>query len=135
VRLEELGKITDGVEDERTASWFCRETGCDRAIVLGIQRQPGTNTMQVADSVKNLIPTFQAELPPSVKMEIFYDRSDTIRESYHDVQFTMILTLFLIVSVIFFFLRNFTATFIPSLALPCSSSGTFAVMYLCDYSL
>ncbi len=135
VRLEELGKIVDGVEDERTASWFCRESGCDRAIVLGIQRQPGTNTMQVADSVKNLLPTFQAELPPSVKMEIFYDRSDTIRESYHDVQFTMILTLFLIVAVIFFFLRNFTATFIPSLALPFSIIGTFAVMYLCDYSL
>lgn len=135
VRLEELGKIVDGVEDERTASWFCRDTGCDRAIVLGIQRQPGTNTMQVADSVKGLIPTFQAELPPSVKMQVFYDRSDTIRESYHDVQFTMVLTLLLIVAVIFFFLRNFAATFIPSLALPFSIIGTFAVMYLCNYSL
>lgn len=135
VRLEELGKIVDGVEDDRTASWFCKETGCERAVVLGIQRQPGTNTMAVADGVKKLIPTFKTDLPPSVAMQVFYDRSDTIRESYKDVQFTMLLTLVLIVGVIFFFLRNFSATLIPSLALPFSIIGTFAVMYLCNYSL
>ncbi|BDC48078.1 multidrug transporter [Bryobacterales bacterium F-183] len=135
VRLGELGKLVDSVEDERTASWFCKEEGCKRAIVLGIQRQPGTNTMAVADGIKKLLPTFKTDLPPSVQMQMFYDRSDTIRESYDDVKFTMVLTLALIVGVIFIFLRNFSATLIPSLALPFSIIGTFAVMYLCDYSL
>jgi HAE1 family hydrophobic/amphiphilic exporter-1 len=135
VRLEELGTLADSVEDERTASWFCRESGCNRSIVLGIQRQPGTNTMAVADGVKKLLPVFKTELPPSVDLQIFYDRSDTIRESFHDVKFTMVLTLFLIVGVIFVFLRNVSATLIPSLALPFSIVGTFAVMHLCSYSL
>ncbi len=135
VRLEEIGRMADSVEDERTASWFCKDGGCRRAIVLGIQRQPGTNTMAVADGVKKLLPTFKTELPPSVAMQIFYDRSDTIRESYADVKFTMLLTLVLIVGVIFVFLRNVSATLIPSLALPFSIIGTFAVMYLCSYSL
>jgi HAE1 family hydrophobic/amphiphilic exporter-1 len=133
--LEELGTLADSVEDERTASWFCRESGCNRSIVLGIQRQPGTNTMAVADGVKKLLPVFKTELPPSVDLQIFYDRSDTIRESFHDVKFTMVLTLFLIVGVIFVFLRNVSATLIPSLALPFSIVGTFAVMHLCSYSL
>ncbi|MDQ6678412.1 MAG: efflux RND transporter permease subunit [Acidobacteriota bacterium] len=135
VRLEELGKVIDSVEDEKTASWFYKNGQSTRAIVLGIQRQPGTNTIAVTDSVKQLLPTFQSELPPAVKMDILYDRSDTIRESYHDVQFTMVLTLGLIVMVIFLFLRNVSATIIPSLALPFSIVGTFAVMYLLNYSL
>ncbi len=135
VRLQELGKLVDGVEDERTASWYCDSEGCRRSIVLGIQRQPGTNTIAVTDGVKKLLPLIRNEMPPSVEMKIFYDRSDTIRESYKDVQFTMVLTLGLIVAVIFIFLRNFSATLIPSLALPFSIIGTFAVMYLCNYSL
>jgi len=135
VRLQELGKVIDSVEDEKTASWFYKNGQSTRAIVLGIQRQPGTNTIAVTDSIKNLLPTFQSELPPAVKMDILYDRSDTIRESYHDVQFTMVLTLGLIVMVIFLFLRNVSATIIPSLALPFSIVGTFAVMYLLNYSL
>lgn len=135
VRLEELGRIVDGVEDERTASWFCDDGGCRRAIVLGIQRQPGTNTIAVTDGIMKLMPQFQNDLPPSVEMKVFYDRSESIRESYADVQFTMVLTLGLIVMVIFLFLRNFSATLIPSLALPFSIVGTFAVMYLYDYSL
>ncbi|MBI2684945.1 MAG: efflux RND transporter permease subunit [Acidobacteria bacterium] len=135
VRLEELGKLSDSVEDERTASWFCKEAGCGRAIVLGIQRQPGTNTMAVADGIMKLLPVFKTELPPSVQLDVFYDRSDTIRESFQDVKFTMVLTLFLIIGVIFVFLRNLSATLIPSLALPFSIVGTFAVMYLCSYSL
>ncbi len=135
VRLEELGRVIDGVEDDRTASWFCDDGGCRRSIVLGIQRQPGTNTIAVTDGIKKLMPLFKAELPPSVEMKVFYDRSDTIRESYKDVQFTMFLTLVLIVGVIYLFLRNFSATLIPSLALPFSIIGTFAVMYLCGYSL
>ena len=106
-----------------------------RAIILAIQRQPGTNTIAVTDGVKNLLPLFKAELPPSVNMDILYDRSDTIRESFNDVKFTMLLTLGLVVLVIFLFLRNVSATIIPSLALPFSIVGTFAVMYLLNYSL
>src|SRR2546423_3309397 len=135
VRLEELGTIIDSVEDDKTASWFYTRNFNSRAIVLAIQRQPGTNTIAVTDGVKNLLPLFKQELPPSVAMDILYDRSDTIRESYHDVQFTMALTLGLVVMVIFLFLRNVSATIIPSLALPFSIIGTFAVMYLLDYSL
>ncbi|MDE3166003.1 MAG: efflux RND transporter permease subunit, partial [Acidobacteriota bacterium] len=135
VRLEELGEMKDSVEDDKTASWFYTPHDDQRAIVLAIQRQPGTNTIAVTDSVKNLLPVFQSELPPSVHMDILYDRSDTIRESYKDVQFTMLLTLGLVVMVIFLFLRNLSATIIPSLALPFSIIGTFAVMYLLDFSL
>jgi len=135
VRLEELGDVIDSVEDDKSASWHYTREGGTRAIVLAIQRQPGTNTVAVTDGVKALLPVFQNELPPSVKMNVIYDRSDTIRESYHDVQFTMVLALGLVVLVIFLFLRNFSATIIPSLALPFSIIGTFAVMYLLDYSL
>src|SRR5579859_3282119 len=135
VRLEELGKVIDSVEDDKTASWFYKREGDQRAVVLGIQRQPGTNTMDVANGIKALLPVFKNELPPSVNMDILYDRSDTIKESFDDVKFTMVLTLGLIVMVIFLFLRNFSATVIPSLALPFSIIGTFAVMYLLDYSL
>ena len=135
VRLEELGSIIDSVEDDKTASWFYTHNGSSRAIVLAIQRQPGTNTIEVTDGVKNLLPVFRAEMPPSVHMDILYDRSDTIRESYRDVEFTMVLTLGLVVMVIFLFLRNLSATVIPSLALPFSIIGTFAVMYLLSFSL
>src|SRR6266567_1098582 len=135
VRLEELGDIVDSVEDDKTSSRFYNKGLDERAIVLGIQRQPGTNTIEVTDGVKQLIPLFKAELPPSVNMDILYDRSDTIRESFHDVQFTMVLTLGLVVMVIFLFLRNLSATVIPSLALPFSVIGTFTVMYLLHYSL
>src|SRR5579871_5351979 len=135
VRLEELGNVIDSVEDDKTASWFYKGGKSDRAIILAIQRQPGTNTITVTDGVKSLLPVFKNELPPAVHMDILYDRSDTIRESYKDVQFTMLLTLGLVVMVIFLFLRNVSATIIPSLALPFSIIGTFAVMYLLNYSL
>src|SRR4051794_2814566 len=135
VRLEELGSIIDSVEDDKTASWFYTHKGSSRAIILAIQRQPGTNTIEVTDGIKNLLPVFRTEMPPSVNMDILYDRSDTIRESYTDVEFTMVLTLGLVVMVIFLFLRNFSATIIPSLALPFSIVGTFAVMYLLNFSL
>jgi HAE1 family hydrophobic/amphiphilic exporter-1 len=135
VRLEELGNLVDSVEDDKTASWFYTKDDDQRAIVLAIQRQPGTNTIAVTDSVKALLPVFQNELPPSVHMDILYDRSQTIRESYIDVQFTMLLTLGLVIGVIFIFLRNVSATVIPSLALPFSIIGTFAIMYLFNYSL
>jgi HAE1 family hydrophobic/amphiphilic exporter-1 len=135
VRLQELGDLKDSVEDDKTASWFYSGGDNQRAIVLAIQRQPGTNTIEVTDNVKNLLPVFQAELPPSVHMDVLYDRSLTIRESYLDVQLTMLLTLALVIGVIFLFLRNVSATVIPSLALPFSIIGTFAIMYLLDYSL
>ena len=135
VRLEELGNVIDSVEDDKTASWFYTKQGVERSIILGVQRQPGTNTITVTDAVKNLLPTFRAEIPASVKMDILYDRSDTIRESYKDVQFTMLMTLGLVVMVIFLFLRNVSATVIPALALPFSIIGTFAIMYLLHYSL
>src|SRR4051812_2602474 len=135
VRLDELGTVLDGVEDQRTASWFYTHDTTQRAITLGIQRQPGTNTMAVADAVKALLPQFRAELPAGVHMDVLYDRSDTIRDSYRDVQFTMALTLALVIFVIFVFLRNVWATVIPSLALPFSIIGTFAAMYMLGYSL
>jgi HAE1 family hydrophobic/amphiphilic exporter-1 len=135
VRLEELGNVIDSVEDDKTASWYYTRQDAQRSIILGIQRQPGTNTIEVTNGVKRLLPLFQAELPPSVLMNILYERSETIRESYRDVQFTMLLTLALVVLVIFLFLRNVSATTIPSLALPFSIIGTFSVMYLLHYSL
>ncbi len=135
VRLQDLGDIVDGVQDRYTASWFETHDDSERAIVLGIQRQPGTNTIEVTDNIKKLLPLFKQELPPTVQMDILYDRSDTIRESYKDVQFTMLLTLGLVIAVIFLFLRNVSATIIPSLALPFSIIGTFSVMYLLKYSL
>src|SRR5258708_5241605 len=113
VRLEELGTVKDGVEDERTASWLYSDEGAEPSVVLGIQRQPGTNTMEVAKGVKDLLPLIKSELPPSVNMKTLYDRSDTIKESFDDVKFTMVLTLGLIVMVIFMFLRNVSATIIP----------------------
>jgi HAE1 family hydrophobic/amphiphilic exporter-1 len=135
VRLQELGTVMDGAEDPHTGSWYYSEGGEQRAITLGIQRQPGTNTIAVADAVKDLLPQFKAELPTSVHMDVLYDRSETIRDSYRDVQFTMVLTLGLVITVIFIFLRNVWATVIPSLALPFSIVGTFAIMYMLGYSL
>src|SRR5437762_2062634 len=135
VRLEQLGTIVDGVEDQRTGSWYYTSDSRQSAITLGIQRQPGTNTIAVSDAVKALLPQFRAELPASVHMDLLYDRSDTIRESFHDVQFTMALTLGLVIMVIFLFLRNVWATAIPSLALPFSIIGTFSVMYFLNFSL
>jgi len=135
VRLEDLGDVIDSVEDDKTASWFYTPEGTQRSIILGIQRQPGTNTIEVTNAVKDLLPKFRNEVPPSVHIDPLYDRSETIKESYKDVQFTMLLTLGLVVMVIFLFLRNVSATVIPSLALPFSIIGTFAIMYLLHYSL
>jgi hydrophobic/amphiphilic exporter-1 (mainly G- bacteria), HAE1 family len=131
VRLEELGDVLDSVENTRVAAWY----GNERSIFIVVQKQPGTNTVDVADGVKALLPGFRAKLPASVSLNILYDRSDSIRASVNDVKFTLFLTLCLVVLVIFLFLRNISATIIPSLALPMSIVGTFAVMYLLGYSL
>ncbi len=135
VRLEQLGRVIDSVEDDKVASWFNTKEKSNRAIVLAVQRQPGTNAVEVADSVRSLIPAFKSQLPASASLDVLYDRSDPIRDAFNDIKFTMMLTLALVVMVIFLFLRNFSATVIPSLALPFSIIGTFAVMYLCGYSL
>jgi HAE1 family hydrophobic/amphiphilic exporter-1 len=131
VHLSELGRITDDVQNNKTASWY---DGA-RSIVLAIQRQPGTNTVDVANRVKAALAKLETEIPPSVKVSTLYDRSATIEASVKDVTFTLELTLVLVVLVIFLFLRNISATVIPSLALPMSIIGTFSVMYLLHYSL
>ena len=131
VHLDEIGRITDDVQNNKTASWY----NGSRSIVLAIQRQPGTNTVDVANRVKTALARLQAEIPPTVKVSTLYDRSATIKASVDDVTFTLELTLVLVVLVIFLFLRNISATIIPSLALPMSIIGTFSVMYLLHSSL
>ncbi len=136
VRLKDLGQVVDGVENDKVVGWFYNsQAGLRRAIVLAIQRQPGTNTVEVVDSIKRLLPTFRKQMPPSVSLETLYDRSVSIRESVGDVKFTLLLALALVILVIFLFLRNVSATAIPSLALPMSIVGTFALMYALGYSL
>jgi hydrophobic/amphiphilic exporter-1 (mainly G- bacteria), HAE1 family len=131
IYLEQLGRVIDGVEDNQVASWF-NDT---RAIILTIQRQPGTNTVEVVDTIKKLLPNIKDQIPGSVEIGVLYDASQAVRESVDDVRFTLILTIGLVVLVIFLFLRNISATVIPSLALPISLIGTFAVMNLLQYSL
>ena len=131
VRLQELGRVIDGVENDKIASWYNQTP----AVVLAIQRQPGTNTVKVAKAIKNLLPSLRAQIPPSVQINMLYDRSESIEESVGDVKFTLFLAIGLVILVIFLFLRNLSATLIPSLALPLSIVGTFGVMYLLGFSL
>jgi HAE1 family hydrophobic/amphiphilic exporter-1 len=131
VRIQDLGKAIDSVENKRVASWYNGK----RAVILGVQRQPGANVVEVVDAVKALVPTLRTQIPQSIKLDIFFDRTQAIRESVHDVQLTLIGTIVLVILVIFVFLRNVSATVIPSLALPMSIIGTFAVMYLLGYSM
>jgi HAE1 family hydrophobic/amphiphilic exporter-1 len=131
IRLQELGSVVDGVQNDKLSAWFKGKRG----IVLAIQRQPGTNTIEVVDNIKKLLPTFRAEVPPAINIDVLYDRSQTIRASVDEVQFTLYLALCLVVMVIFLFLRNIAATLIPSIALPLCIIGTFAVMYVFGYSL
>ncbi|HKS25659.1 MAG TPA: efflux RND transporter permease subunit [Thermoanaerobaculia bacterium] len=131
VHLEDVGTVLDDVENNQTAAWFRGKP----AFVLAVQKQPGTNAVEVSDRVRALLPIFEKELPASVHLDIHRDRAQSIRDSVNDVKFTLLLTLFLVILVIFLFLRNVSATVIPSLALPMSIVGTFAVMYLFDYSL
>src|SRR5207249_2373615 len=130
VRLDEIGRVVDGVQTDKVAGWFNE----DRAVVLAVQRQPGTNTIEIVDAVRRLLPILRQQLPASVNLNVVYDRSVAIRESVHDVQFTLLLTIVLVVMVIFIFLRNVSATIIPSLAVPLSIVGTFAIMYVLGYS-
>ena len=131
VRLNEVAHVFDGIENDKSAAWYNGE----RTIYLAIQKQPGTNVVAVCDAVKALLPTFREQLPASLALDVRTDRSIPIRESVADVKFTLMLTIGLVIAVIFLFLRNVSATIIPSLALPASILGTFSVMYLLDYSL
>ena len=131
VHLRDLGRVVDSVQDTKRASWFNGE----RAVVLAIQRQPGTNTVAVAERVKAEVESLRGQIPPSVDIATLNDRSVSVKASVQDVKFTLFLALCLVVMVIFLFLRNLRATAIPSLALPMSIVATFAVMYLLGYSL
>jgi hydrophobic/amphiphilic exporter-1 (mainly G- bacteria), HAE1 family len=131
VRLNELGRVIDSVQNDKIASWF---NGV-RAIVLAIQKQPGTNTVAVVDRIRKLLPRLQEHIPAPVRIDTLYDRSVSIRASVNDVKFTLVLAIALVIMVIFVFLRNISATVIPALALPMSIIGTFSVMYLLGYSV
>jgi hydrophobic/amphiphilic exporter-1 (mainly G- bacteria), HAE1 family len=131
VRLNEIGRVFDSVQNDKIAAWH----NGTRGIMLGVQRQPGTNTIEIADAIKKILPTFESQLPPAIQLTVFYDRSVPIRNGVRDVQESLLLALGLVVAVIFVFLRSASATIIPSLALPLSIVGTFAVMYAFSYSL
>ena len=131
IRLEEVATAIDNVENKRIASWNVDK----RAIVLAIQRQPGANTIETVNSIKRILPSFQAKLPAAINMTTLYDRSTSIREAIEDVEFTLVLAGILVILVILLFLRNLSATAIPALALPISVIGTFAVMHVLGYSL
>jgi HAE1 family hydrophobic/amphiphilic exporter-1 len=131
VRLEQVANVTDSVENSRVASWFNGR----RSVTMAVQRQPGTNTVAVVDAIRALMPQFKQQLPASVSLDVLNDRSISIRQSVNDVQFSLLLAMALVVMVIFLFLRNVRATIIPTLALPTSIIGTFAAMYLLNFSL
>jgi len=131
VRLDEVANVYDGVENDKQASWFNNA----RTIYLAINRQPGSNTVEVVDSIRALLPQIESQLPAALTLDVRNDRSMAIRESVHDIKLTLLLTIGLVVLVIFLFLRNISATVIPSLALPASIVGTFAAMSMLGYSL
>jgi len=131
VRLSDVADVIDDVENVKLAAWMNDKP----AVILNIQRQPGANVIEVVNRIKRLLPQLQGSLPPSVKVSILTDRTDTIRASVRDVQLELMLAVFLVVLVIFLFLRNFGATAIPSVAVPLSLVGTFGVMYLIGFSL
>ncbi len=135
VRLSDIALVSDSVENNKTIAWYGSSKAIDRSVVLAVQRQPGTNTVEVAASVRKLLPLFQQQIPASAQLHVLFDRSESIKESVNDVKFTLYLTLCLVIMVIFLFLRNLSATVIPSLAVPMSIIGTFSAMYLLGFSL
>ena len=136
VRLDQVATVLDSVEDNHTSSWIdTPELGRPRAIGMQVSRQPGSNIIDLTDTIKSLLPTFEAQLPPTVHLTLLRERAKSIRAAFKDIQATMIITLVLVVGVIFLFLRNASATMIPALALPFSILGTFAVMQLMHFTL
>jgi multidrug efflux pump len=126
VRLSDVAEVIDGVENDQLAAWADGKP----AVLLEVRRQPGANIVQTVERIRAILPQLQGVLPADVHLEIFNDRTETIRASVHEVQFTLILTIGLVVAVIFVFLRRLWATIIPSVAVPLSLAGTFAVMAL-----
>ncbi|MEH2258454.1 efflux RND transporter permease subunit [Nostoc sp.] len=136
VRLQDLGQVIDSEQNVKVSNLYSdRQVTNRHSVVLAVQPQPGANTVNIVDAINKLLPTLREQVPKSIKMGIMYDRSQTIRASVNDVKFTLVLSVCLVVLVIFLFLRDITATLIPSLALPVAIIGTFAVMYLSGYSL
>jgi HAE1 family hydrophobic/amphiphilic exporter-1 len=135
VRLGDIASVYDSVENDKIAAWYNTKGKMTRAIVLAVLRQPGTNTIEVVDKIKSQMPSFRSQIPASIDINTLFDRSVTIRESVADVKFTLLLTIALVIMVIFLFLRNLSATVIPSLALPLSIIGTFAAMYALGFSI
>jgi HAE1 family hydrophobic/amphiphilic exporter-1 len=135
IRLDEVANVVDSVENDKNASWLYGSDSAVRSISLAVYKQPGANTVVVADKIRALLPAFNAKLPPSVSLVLRGDRARNIRQAFQDIQFTMLITLVLVVGVIFVFLRNASATLIPALALPFAILGTFAVMALLNYTL
>jgi hydrophobe/amphiphile efflux-1 (HAE1) family protein len=131
VRIRDVGQAISAPENDLIAGWYNQK----RAIVLPIQRQPGANVVNTVNRIKAMMPVLQASIPPAIKVNIISDRTETIRASISDVQFTLMLTVALVVMVIFIFLRNFWATVIPAVTVPLSLIGTFAVLYELGYSL
>ncbi|MEP6485089.1 MAG: efflux RND transporter permease subunit [Rudaea sp.] len=131
VRLRDIGNIYDGIQNDKLAAWVNGKRG----VLLAIQKQPGVNTIAVVQRIKSVLPGFRKQLPAGVDLKVFYDRTESIRASVDDVEFSLLLALGLVILVIFVFLRNVSATIIPSLALPMSIAGTFAIMYPFGYSL
>jgi multidrug efflux pump len=131
VLLKDVANVVQGAQNTKLSSWANKTP----SVLLNVQRQPGANVIQVVDSIKELLPQIQAGMPASVDMHVLTDRTDTIRASVEDVEFELMLAIVLVVLVIYVFLRSLPATFIPSLSVPLSIVGTFAVMYLLGYSL
>ncbi|HEV2627283.1 MAG TPA: efflux RND transporter permease subunit [Pseudolabrys sp.] len=131
VKLDQIGRVIDSVENDKVASWF----NDARAIVLAIQRQPDANTVAVVDEVRNSLPAMRAQVPPAIEMHPLFDRSTSIRDAVSDVQWTLAIAVSLVIMVIFLFLRKVSATIIPALAVPVSLVGTFAAMYMFGFSI
>jgi HAE1 family hydrophobic/amphiphilic exporter-1 len=135
VHLAELARVIDSVQENRVASWYYDRNGGSRSIGLGVQRQPGTNTVEIVRRVRALLPAFRQQLPASVRLEVMFDRSVSIHESVEDVKFTLLLSIALVVLVIFLFLRTLAATVIPSIAIPMALLGTFVAMYFAGFTI
>ncbi len=131
VRLDQIANVVDGVEDDKLIAWYNNRRG----VILAVNRQPGTNTVEVVENIKRLLPEFKKEIPPALELSVAFDASESVRQSIHDVEFTLTLVVCVVVLVIFLFLRNISATLIPGAAVPFSIIGTFAAMYLLGYSL
>lgn len=129
--LKNIGKAIDSVANNKIAAWYRDKPG----IILAIQKQPDTNTIEIVDGIKEVLPLLRRQIPEGVNINIMFDRSISIRESVNDANFTMILALILVVLAIFLFLHNFRSIIIPTIVLPLSIVGTFAFMYLFGFSI